>query len=47
MTILKEEKKEKIEYERIVKLVKKAGKEAEKFVQNNMQMNKRLQIKYT
>lgn len=46
MKMLKEEKK-KIEYERVVKLVKEAGREAEKFVQKNMQMDAHLQIKYS
>ncbi len=35
------------QYERIVKLVEKAEREAEKFVQKNMQMDTRLQIKYS
>lgn len=35
------------QYEKIVKLVEKARKEAEKFVRKNIQMNTRLQIKYS
>lgn len=34
------------QYKKIVKLVEKAEKAAEKFVKNNMQMNTRIQIKY-
>lgn len=35
------------QYERIVKIVEKAEKAAKKFVQKNMQMDARLQIKYS
>lgn len=40
-------KEEKIKYERIVKLVQKAGKEAAKFVQQNKQLDPQLRLKYS
>lgn len=39
-------KEEKMKYERIVKLVQKAGKEAAKFVQQNKQLDPQLRLKY-
>lgn len=40
-------KEEKNKHERLVKLVKKAEKEAAKFVQKNTPIEKRLQIPHT
>lgn len=40
-------KKDKIEHERLIKLIAKAKKQADKFVQKNAPIEKRLQIPRT
>lgn len=40
-------KKDKIEHERLVKLIEKAKEEADKFVKKNAEIEKRLQISRT
>ncbi len=40
-------KNEKKEYEKLVKLVQKAQKEAMKFVQKNKQLDPQLRVKYS
>lgn len=47
MNSSKNKNEEKMKYERIVKLVQKAGKEAAKFVQQNKQLDPQLRLKYT
>jgi len=42
----KKKKEEKMKYERIVKLVQKARKEASKFIQQNKQLDPQLRVKY-